>query len=36
MTEAIIFVTAILTLACAILAGIYVVVRNAPPLDQWN
>jgi hypothetical protein len=36
MTEAIIFVTAILTLACAILAGIYVVVRNAPPPDQWN
>jgi hypothetical protein len=36
MTEAIIFVTAILTLACAILAAIYVVMRNAPPPDQWN
>jgi hypothetical protein len=31
MTEAIIFVAADLTLACAILAALYVVVRNAPP-----
>jgi hypothetical protein len=36
MTEAVIVVAAILTLTCAILAAIYVVVRNAPPPDQWN
>jgi hypothetical protein len=34
MTEAIIFVAAILTLASAILAALYGLVRNAPPQPQ--
>ena len=34
MTEAIIFVAAILTLASAILAALYGLVRNAPPQTQ--
>jgi hypothetical protein len=34
MNEGLIFVAAILTLASAILAGLYGIVRNAPPQMQ--
>jgi hypothetical protein len=34
MTEAVIFVAAMLTLAIAILAALYGIVRNAPPQLQ--
>jgi hypothetical protein len=34
MTEAVIFVAEILTLASAILAALYVIVRDAPPQPQ--
>jgi hypothetical protein len=34
MTEAVIFIAALLTLACAILAALYVIVRDAPPQPQ--
>ena len=34
MTEAVIFVAALLTLAIAILAGLYGIMRNAPPQTQ--
>jgi hypothetical protein len=34
MTDALIFVAAILTLASAILAAIYTIVRDAPPQPQ--
>jgi len=34
MTEAVIFVAAILTLVSAILAALYVIVRDAPPQPQ--
>jgi hypothetical protein len=34
MTEAVIFVAAILTLACVILATLYGMMRSAPPQPQ--
>jgi hypothetical protein len=34
MSEAVIFVAAILTLACAIFAALYGIVRNAPAKPQ--
>jgi hypothetical protein len=34
MTEAVIFIAALLTVVCAILTALYAIVRDAPPQPQ--